>query len=89
MPCDLDGRCPFPGEPGTIGALWPENMDLAEAWRIYKTLGHWALEGLPPLDGDPYENVMLFYTLEIENRILRREYTFDDHAVRMIWDTED
>ena len=90
MPCDLDGICPFPGAPGTDGALLPENHDIVRIWQMWKALGPWALAHLNIEMGPmaAQESIYLIYILELENRRLRREYTFQDHALRMIWDID-
>lgn len=90
MPCDAEGVCPFPGEPGTKGALSLENHTVVEIWQLYRALGQWAVD-LIPFDmppGEVEETVWLLYQLETENNALREQYT--DHQkgtkVRLPWD---
>ena len=96
--CDIDGICGQPGEPGTKGALDPDNIALAEFWMRYKALGSWVMEPLGQelfFTSDPEFNelnINLMYELELENRALRQQYTTTDETTgqvmtrRLIWD---
>ena len=100
MPCDIDGRCGYPGEPGTKGALHHSNHELVEAWKRSKALGEWVLpiigQDLFYSDDSAHNemNLRLLYELELENRALRQQYTEIDQKTgavktrRLIWDSD-
>lgn len=87
MPCDDKDECPYPGEPGYAGALEPEHVELAEAYKRYSKLGSWAIEpvrrGMTP--AQDAELVHIIYELSLEHTRLKATYP----DVRLLWDAED
>ena len=78
-----------------MGALSPENVEIAEFYMTWKTLGDWALEHIHIEcgAGEAYDITKLIYELELENRRLKQQWTITDdkgHVTRrrMIWDSD-